>query len=102
MQLPAPYDGWLRSEPLDARIVELGETTMYPEKKRYKNRVTLCTIDVGRDQGVFEGMSFYHLADRGRSTVRVEEVREESAVVSVSAKPDWAMPEEGWRLSTRL
>ena len=98
-----PEPGWNRlwAKPLQTRVSEIGETTLLPEEKAYHNRQTLCTIDAGSEKGVFEGMKLYLVSTRVAGSIVVRKVEKEKATILVRAKPDQAMPEEGWLLASR-
>lgn len=103
-EIPAAYRKHLRTEPLKGKITEVHGATSrtFGEYTRYEYP---CVIDVGEDDGVFEGMVF-KVDDPTTHTLaraRVIEVRKKTATVVVDVSvPRDGKPKPGWVLDSKM
>jgi hypothetical protein len=80
--LPAAYAGFLLKEPIQAKIVDVGEHKDREGLAGTRFRTTTVTLNVGKKQGVLPGMRFF-LMDDSVNDAKVVRVLEEQSIAEM-------------------
>jgi len=102
--LPGDYSSYLLSEPIQAKVTAVGESTVRRIDKDLSSRATYIVLNVGAADGLKEGMELSVTSPRGIiDTAVVKSVSEHSATAMIKqlgvSSP---VPSMGWELSTKF
>jgi hypothetical protein len=81
-KLPEKYLGFLLKEPIQGKIVAVGESKTREGSSGIRFRTTTVTLNVGKKQGVLAGMRFF-LSDDSLNDAKVVRVLDDQAIAEV-------------------
>lgn len=101
--IPAQYKAYLLDEPIDARVVSIGETRTV-ETDFSPLRITTLVIDRGSMHGMFEGMELHTFRPSNMfETVTVIKVEQQSSEVQIEQfELEDPLPSADWEFSTKV
>jgi hypothetical protein len=92
----------LLAEPIEAKVIAVGEPRLRPSVADFTLRDTEATINVGRNDGVAPGMQFFPRSRNRYASAKILDLQDETATILFVQFEDDPKPEIGWRMSTRL
>jgi hypothetical protein len=99
--VPSELKAYLLAKPVEARIIEVKNTTTRPSISDWYFYDTNVTLPVGKKQRVFPGMQLHVVQpERIVQTARVTRVSEDTAEAVITQMGEEERPRVGWRLST--
>jgi len=103
-KLPGEFAGFLLKEPIQGKIVAVGESKTREGSSGIRFRTTTVTLNVGKKQGVLLGMRFF-LSDDSVNDAKVVRVLDDQAIAEVedilSDQSPGHLPKEDVAVSTR-
>lgn len=101
--VPREYTHLLLERPIEAQVLKvLGSTIEREEEVKITWRVTTVQLDVGRENGVWEGMHFHRGEHRFWEAFAITQVGVRTSVAIIrEMSPDGEGPQPGLALSTR-
>jgi hypothetical protein len=91
----------LLAEPIEAKVVAVGEHRLRPSAADFTFRDTEATINVGCNDGVAPGMQFFMRSRNRYASARIVDLEDETATILLVQFENDPKPEVGWRTSTR-
>lgn len=100
--LPEKYRPYLLIQPIESRIVKIGETSLRPSRVDWNFKDTVVVLNAGKKHGVFKGMKFHvhRPEDKFESAIVVSVAEDSCEAVMTQIGEEDSLPKTGWELST--